>query len=108
MLMSRHQNAGQDHRESVLQKRSRRWIFRNAYVVHTYCDGTRYIIVRKVKGRLSLGFAFYHFLHRSMYEGESNENLKYVLSRNLLNTKGKMTRYMYFVNNKTDISNDVY
>ena len=23
------------------------------------------------------------------YEGESNENLKYVLSRNLLNTKGR-------------------
>jgi hypothetical protein len=24
----------------------------------------------------------------SLYEGESNENLKYVLSHNLLNTKG--------------------
>ena len=85
ILMSGHQNAGQDHR--VLQKRSRRWIFRNTYLVHTYCDGTWYIIVIKVKGRLNLGFAFYRVLHMSMYESESNENLKYVLSRNLLNTK---------------------
>jgi len=26
--------------------------------------------------------------HKRLYEGESNEDLKYVLSRNLLNTKG--------------------
>jgi len=33
-----------------------------------------------------------------MYEGESTENLQYVLSRNLLNTKGyKMTSFFYVI-----------